>query len=124
MASLAVCFRRVPHGQFRLTLDIDFVWVRMAWRVKRSDPRKYIQAAGKEEMRANLYFIYELFTHLDRLVIGYEIVGRRPNGLQSRCRYLHVGKGREMEVDLGMGMLLKERHGQPTMYREMAEEEL
>jgi hypothetical protein len=65
-----------------------------------------------------------MLAYLDRLVIGYEIVSCLPNGKRSVYRYLRVGKGSEMEVDLGMGMLLKQRNGQPTMYKEMQEEEL
>ena len=75
-------------------------------------------------MHASLTFVYEMLTHLDRLVIGYEIVSRLPNGKRSVYRYLRVRKGSEMEVDLGMGMLLKQRNGQQTMYKEMQEEEL
>lgn len=73
-------------------------------------------------MLASLDFIYQMLMHRHRLVFGYEIVSRGPNGKRQLFRYLRVGKGSEMEVDLGERMLLKQRNGRPTMYREMSGE--
>jgi len=39
-------------------------------------------------------------------------------------RYLYVGKSRELEVDLGLGHLLKSRNGHARMFKEMWDDEL
>lgn len=75
-------------------------------------------------MYEKLHFLYQVLTHFDGLILGYEITAQQPNGRKQSFRYLYVGKNREMEVDLGLGQLLKSRNGNATMFRKMRQEEL
>jgi hypothetical protein len=116
----------VPHGQFRLTLDIDYVWMCLSMASETQPRLSSVLTSGskKEEMREKLHFIYEVLTNLDSLVIGYELTIELPDGDRWPCRYLKVGKNSEMEIELGHGELFKSRNGHVRLFKETPGEEL